>query len=157
MGCPRLARLRRPVMSAHRSQSGGKQTSPEHAKIDANDPEETHTGDDQLGKALNSLRCCAIWLSPSLCVVNAPGRTRSAGRVRLIIFGPAWWAPNGFAAIPTTALDPPHRAASPAVPALIGSGSPSPAMSMRLLFRRHGHAATVSISASFWNSVRMSR
>ena len=38
---------------------------------------------------------------------------------------PAWWAPNGFAAIPTTALDPPHSAASPAVPALIGSGSPS--------------------------------
>lgn len=35
------------------------------------------------------------------------------------------WAPRGFAAIPTTALDPPHRAASPAVPALIGSGSPS--------------------------------
>src|SRR5882672_9154407 len=29
------------------------------------------------------------------------------------------------AAIPTTALDPPHSAASPAVPALIGSGSPS--------------------------------
>jgi hypothetical protein len=25
---------------------------------------------------------------------------------------------SGFAAIPTTALDPPHRAASPAVPAL---------------------------------------
>lgn len=35
------------------------------------------------------------------------------------------WAPGGFAAIPTTALDPPHSAASPAVPALIGSGSPS--------------------------------
>ena len=32
---------------------------------------------------------------------------------------------DGFAAIPTTAIDPPHRAASPAVPALIGSGSPS--------------------------------
>ena len=30
-----------------------------------------------------------------------------------------------FAAIPTTALDPPHNAASPAVPALVGSGSPS--------------------------------
>ena len=38
---------------------------------------------------------------------------------------PAWWAPNGFAAIPTAALDPPHSAASPAVPALVGSGSPS--------------------------------
>ena len=33
-------------------------------------------------------------------------------------------APSGFAAIPAAALDPPHRAASPAVPALIGSGSP---------------------------------
>lgn len=32
------------------------------------------------------------------------------------------WAPNGFAAIPTTAIDPPHRAASPAVPALLGPG-----------------------------------
>lgn len=38
---------------------------------------------------------------------------------------PTWWAPSGFAAIPTAALDPPHSAASPAVPALIGSGSPS--------------------------------
>src|SRR5690606_33744287 len=38
---------------------------------------------------------------------------------------PAWLAPHGFAAIPTAALDPPHSAASPAVPALIGSGSPS--------------------------------
>lgn len=34
-------------------------------------------------------------------------------------------APSGFAAIPAAAIDPPHRAASPAVPALIGSGSPS--------------------------------
>ena len=33
--------------------------------------------------------------------------------------------PDGFAAIPTTALDPAHRPASPAVPALVGSGSPS--------------------------------
>jgi hypothetical protein len=32
------------------------------------------------------------------------------------------WAPGGFAAIPTTALDPPHRAASPAVSALLGPG-----------------------------------
>ena len=38
---------------------------------------------------------------------------------------PARWAPYGFAAIPTAALDPPHSAASPAVPALVGSGSPS--------------------------------
>ena len=29
---------------------------------------------------------------------------------------------SGFAAIPTTALDPPHRAASPTVPALSGTG-----------------------------------
>jgi hypothetical protein len=35
------------------------------------------------------------------------------------------WAPCGFAAIPTAAIDPPQRAASPAVPAPIGSGSPS--------------------------------
>jgi hypothetical protein len=50
---------------------------------------------------------------------------------------PTWWAPNGFAAIPTTALDLPHRAASPAVPALIGSGSPSAAVLTRL----HGGSA----------------
>jgi hypothetical protein len=31
---------------------------------------------------------------------------------------------GGLAAIPITALDPPRRAASPAVPALVGSGSP---------------------------------
>ncbi len=36
---------------------------------------------------------------------------------------------HGVAAIPTAALDPPHSAASPAVPALIGSGSPSAAAS----------------------------
>jgi hypothetical protein len=38
---------------------------------------------------------------------------------------PAWWAPDGLAAIPTTALYPPQRAAPPAVPALHGSGSPA--------------------------------
>ncbi len=37
---------------------------------------------------------------------------------------PDWWAPRGIAAIPNTALDPPRSAASPAVPALHGSGSP---------------------------------
>lgn len=35
---------------------------------------------------------------------------------------PAWRAPSGFAAIPTSALDPAHRPASPAVPALSGPG-----------------------------------
>jgi hypothetical protein len=38
---------------------------------------------------------------------------------------PAWRAPDGFAAIPTAALDPPRSTAFPAVPALNGSGSPS--------------------------------
>ncbi len=36
----------------------------------------------------------------------------------------AQWAPDGFAAISTAALDPPHSAESPAVPALHGAGSP---------------------------------
>jgi len=36
---------------------------------------------------------------------------------------PAGWAPDGFAAIPITAIDPPQRAASPAVPALLGPGA----------------------------------
>lgn len=35
---------------------------------------------------------------------------------------PAWRAPRGFAAIPAAALDPAHRPASPAVPALSGPG-----------------------------------
>ena len=47
---------------------------------------------------------------------------RLAHIIRSFRFG---WAPCGFAAIPTAAIDPPHSAASPAVPALIGSGSPS--------------------------------
>jgi hypothetical protein len=64
---------------------------------------------------------------------------------------------TGFAAIPTAALDPPHCAASPAVPALIGSGSPPAAMSNRLHADSTIQTATVSISASFWNSFKMSR
>ena len=40
-----------------------------------------------------------------------------AGMVEWII--PTWWAPSGFTAIPTAALDPPHRAAPPAVPAFL--------------------------------------
>ena len=34
--------------------------------------------------------------------------------------------PDGFAVLPIATLDPPHSAASPVVPALVGSGSPSP-------------------------------
>ncbi len=37
---------------------------------------------------------------------------------------PGMMGSNGFAVLPIAALDPPHRAASPAVPALDGSGSP---------------------------------
>ena len=40
------------------------------------------------------------------------------------ILKPAWRAPDRFAAIPIAMLDPPLHAASPAVPALRGSGSP---------------------------------
>ena len=35
------------------------------------------------------------------------------------------WVPIGFADIPTSAIDPPPPTASPALPALIGSRSPS--------------------------------
>ena len=52
---------------------------------------------------------------------NIAAAVRPRGRRKL---KPAWWAPSGFAAIPTAALDPAHSPASPAVPALIGSGSP---------------------------------
>lgn len=53
--------------------------------------------------------------------INASGRQQNRPDAQPII-GSAWWAPNGFAAIPTAALDPPHSAASPAVPALMGPG-----------------------------------
>jgi len=42
---------------------------------------------------------------------------------------------DGFADIPTPALDPPHRAASPAVPALNGSRSPITITNQRRLRR----------------------
>jgi hypothetical protein len=72
---------------------------------------------------------------------------------RQAICRPAWWAPYGFAATPTTALDPPQRAASPAVPAHSGpgphpKGRPRPA-------NRH-HAAVLPASAIFRNSARTS-
>ena len=53
------------------------------------------------------------------------GGRGGGGRPRPIRWRSAWWASCGFAAIPTAALDPAHSPASPAVPALIGSGSPS--------------------------------
>lgn len=34
----------------------------------------------------------------------------------------AWWIPDGFAVVPTAAIDPSHRAASPAVSARFGPG-----------------------------------
>ena len=43
---------------------------------------------------------------------------------RTAIWRLTWWAPNGFAAIPTTAIDPPLSTASPTLPAFIGSRSP---------------------------------
>ena len=54
--------------------------------------------------------------------IQYAGLTPGRGRLKT---QPALRAPDGVAAIPATAIDPPHRAASPAVPALIGSGSPS--------------------------------
>lgn len=48
---------------------------------------------------------------------------------------PAWWAPSGFAGIPTAALDPSPTTASPAVPAFSGPGphtSSPAAMSRRV-------------------------
>jgi len=56
---------------------------------------------------------------------NAAPRRKKPGRSSFKSLSAFGWAPCGFAAIPTAALDPPHSTASPAVPALIGSGSPS--------------------------------
>jgi hypothetical protein len=62
----------------------------------------------------------------------------------------AGWAPNGFAAIPTTAIDPPHSAASPAVPALMGPGP------QHSLCYATAQAAAFLTSTSFWNSASIS-
>ena len=64
---------------------------------------------------------------PSYVILDTPEwetqpRMQPRGRRKL---EPALWAPNGFAVIPTAALDLAHSPASPTVPALIGSGSPS--------------------------------
>ena len=46
-------------------------------------------------------------------------RAASTPRARPAKTLPVWWAPNGIADLPTAAIDPPHRAASPAVPAFL--------------------------------------
>ncbi len=66
---------------------------------------------------------------------------------------PAWWAPSGFAAIPTAALDPAHSPASPAVPALdLGPGPHR--------WPTGGYSASAAsvgvISEMVWNSLRNS-
>ena len=68
---------------------------------------------------------------------NIAAAVRPRGRRKL---KPAWWAPSGFAAIPTAALDPAHSPASPAVPALIESGSP--------LDRPAGYSASAGLTES---------
>jgi len=65
----------------------------------------------------------AQWRSTSTPTYLMADRSQPHGQRNLI---PAWWALDGFAIVPTAALDPHHRAASPAVPALVGSGSPDP-------------------------------
>ena len=78
-----------------------------------------HTGSGQRAGRVRHL--------PRISACCGPDARATADRSpsRPILSRPAWWAPNGIAAIPTAALDPPHGAASPAVPALFGSGSPS--------------------------------
>lgn len=49
---------------------------------------------------------------------------QAAGENSTSLTGPIGHDKGGFAVIPVAAIDPPHSAASPAVPALIGSGSP---------------------------------
>jgi hypothetical protein len=57
-----------------------------------------------------------------MCVPSAATREPTAYRRETAKWAQTYWAPNGSAGIPTAALDPPHSAASPAVPALIGFG-----------------------------------
>ena len=67
----------------------------------------------------------------------------------------ARWAPHGFAAIPTTAIDPPHSAASPAVPAL--QWVRVPIRSPVEIDRNHSdQEANASVSVIFSNSGRNS-
>ena len=55
---------------------------------------------------------------------------------------------DGSAALPTSAIDPPQRAASPAVPALIGSGSPSGRIAAANLLAFRDHIAEVVLSGA---------
>jgi hypothetical protein len=52
--------------------------------------------------------------------------------VRLAVWPPAWRTQSGFAAVSATALDPPHSAASPAVPALLGPGPLADSAAVRI-------------------------
>ncbi len=99
-------------------------------------PVEQRSGDDRVSKDLPPFGEAAVGGQDHgtlliACVdqleeeIGAAGRDRQVADLGRRKLKPAWWAPNGFAAIPTAALDPAHRPASPAVPALIGSGSPS--------------------------------
>ena len=75
-----------------------------------------------------------------------------------------WYSPCneggcGPAAIPTAAFDPPHSAASPAVPALVGSGSPTrPNVAPRLASgpacRRGGESSTLNVGTLLSRSFR---
>jgi hypothetical protein len=74
----------------------------------------------QEGRATN-------WHAPSICMTDLIDHV---GQRNL---EPAWRAPDGVAAIPTAALDPPRSAASPMVPALHGSGSPTKIITTTIL------------------------
>lgn len=54
---------------------------------------------------------------------SVSGNTRRLSRNMPGVW-PGLMGSDGFAVLPIAALDPPHRATSPAVPALDGSGSP---------------------------------
>ena len=67
------------------------------------------------------------------------------------------WAPNGFAVIPIATLDPPQRAASPVVPALVGPGPHVWPQAAGCAARKViVQAAVGSRSATLWNSDRIS-
>jgi hypothetical protein len=62
----------------------------------------------------------------------APGSHRLVAQLAIWLL--ALWISNGLVAIPVTVIDPPHGMASPAVPALFGSGYHSKVESVICLF-----------------------
>ncbi len=105
--------------------------------------------EDAHAKALAAPEMATLKVA-ALALETALDRSSLMASPAVGIWPPTRWAPNGFAAIPTAALDPPRSAASPAVPALIGSGSPSQSQLATPVAKcPAAHSVAISISVIF--------